>query len=131
MQIPYCFKFGAYQIPDRFIAENGYDSAPNQRQDVEPWTDATGVTHRNPVPHTKTEITLSIRSLSWDDFTSLVQGLSSNYTNSSERDAICSYLDLETMQLKNGHFYLDPSCRFKVRRLNSKVDAFTLKFTEY
>ena len=128
--LTYLFQFGNYQIPNEYIAEGGYEVAPNQRQDLDPYTDANGITHRNTLEHTKSDVTLGIRSLNWEQFTSLISGLTSNYL-SNERDAICSYLDMETMQVKSGHFYLDPSCKFKVRRLNDKVDGFTLRFTEY
>lgn len=129
--IPYSFKFGDYTIPDEYIAEGGYECTPNQRQDLEPYTDAEGVTHRNALAHTKSDVTITFRSLRWDQFTALITGISSNYINSKERDAICSYLDMETMTISSGHMYLDPSCKFKVKRLNEKVDAFSLRFTEY
>jgi len=130
MTTSYLFQFGTYQIPNEYIAEGGYEIAPNQRQDLDPYTDANGITHRNTLEHTKTDITIAIRNLKWEQFTSLISGLVTNYI-SNERDAICSYFDMETMTVKSGHFYLDPSCKFKVRRLNDKVDGFTLRFTEY
>jgi len=130
MSVAYCFQFGSYTIPDEYIAEGGYDCTPNQRQDLDPYTDANGVTHRNTLEHTKSDITITFRTLRWQQFTDLITGISSNY-QSMERDAICSYLDMETMTIKTGHMYLDPSCKFKVVRLNDKVDSFSLRFTEY
>lgn len=127
----YLFKFGNYTIPNEYIAESGYECTPNQRQDLNPWTDADGVTHRNVVSHTKSDVTITFRSLKWDEVTSLIQGITSNYTNSGERDAICTYLDMETLQAKSGHMYLDPSFKMKLKRLNDKVDSFSLRFTEY
>lgn len=128
--VSYSFKFGNYIIPNSYIAEDGYDCTPNQRQDVNPWTDANGVTHREVVPHTKSDVTLTFRQLTWNQFTALIKGITDNYA-SSERDATCTYLDMESMTLKTGHFYLDPSMKFKVKRLNQKVNSFSLKFTEY
>jgi len=127
----YVFKFGTYIIPTSYIAEGGYDCKPNQRQDLDPFTDQFGVTHRNALQHTKTDISLTIRSLSWTDFSTLISNLVANYAIFNERDAECEYLDLETMTMKTGHMYLDPSCQFKIKRLNDKVDSFTLRFTEY
>ena len=127
----YVFKFGGYIIPNEYIAEDGYDCTPNQRQDLDPYTDANGVTHRNALEHTKSDVTITFRALKWDEFTSLITGISSNYINAKERDAICSYLDMETMTINSGYMYLDPSMKFKVRRLNEKVDSFSLRFTEY
>ena len=68
----YVFKFGTYIIPTSYIAEGGYDCKPNQRQDLDPFTDQFGVTHRNALQHTKTDISLTIRSLSWTDFSTLI-----------------------------------------------------------
>ena len=127
----YLFKFGSYTIPNEYITEGGYDCTPNQRQDYSPWTDADGVTHRNPVIHTKSDVTITFRELKWQEFTSLITGITANYLTAIERDAICSYLDMENMTISSGHFYLDPSCKFKVRRLNDKIDSFSLRFTEY
>ena len=127
----YVFKFGEYIIPNEYIAEDGYDCTPNQRQDLDPYTDANGVTHRNALAHTKSDVTITFRALKWDEFTSLITGISSNYINTKERDAICSYLDMESMTINSGHMYLDPSMKFKVRRLNEKVNSFSLRFTEY
>ncbi len=127
----FLFKFGNYVIPDEFIIEDGYDCTPNQRQDVNPWTDANGETHRNVVPHTKTDITITFRKLSWNEAQSLLNNIVNNYITYSERDAICTYLDTETLQMKSGHFYLDPSFKMKVHRLNAKFDSFTMRFTEY
>lgn len=127
----YVFKFGSYVIPNEYIAEGGYDCTPNQRQDLDPFTDQFGVTHRNALQHTKSDVTITFRPLNWNQFTSLISNITSNYVIINERDAQCEYLDMETMTLKNGHMYLDPSCKFKVKRLNEKVDSFSLRFTEY
>ena len=47
----YLFKFGNYTFPDTYIAEGGYEIKPNQRQDLDSYTDQTGLTHRNAIPH--------------------------------------------------------------------------------
>lgn len=129
--VQYVFKFGDYIIPGEYIAEDGYDCTPNQRQDLEPYTDGNGITHRNAVEHTKSDVTLTFRELTWAQFTDLITGITSNYINPKERDAICNYLDMESVSISTGHMYLDPSCKFKLKRLNEKVNAFTLRFTEY
>lgn len=127
----YCFMFGNYTIPDSYLTEDGYDCAPNQRQDLDSYTDADGVTHRNVVPHTKSDIVLSFRQLRWSEFNSLLSGMVSNYISSRDRDANCSYWDPESNTIKTGHFYLDPSCRFKIKKLNAVMSPFTLHFVEY
>ena len=44
----YLLKLGNYTIPHDFIKADSYSPYINM-QDVEPWTDADGYTHRNPV----------------------------------------------------------------------------------
>lgn len=131
MNATYLFKFGDYIIPNEMIVEDGYECKPNQRQDLDPFTDQFGVTHRNTLQHTKTDITITFRALSWDNFQTLVSNIVANYAKITERDAICTYLDLETFTMKEGHFYLDPSCKFQIHKLNDKVPPFSLRFTEY
>ena len=131
MDATYLFKFGTYVIPNQYIADEGYECTPNQRQDLDPFTDQYGVTHRNALQHTKTDITLSFRDLKWEEFQTLITNIVSNYVTINERDAQCEYLDMETFTMKEGHFYLDPSCKFKLKRINGKVSAFSLRFTEY
>ena len=81
------FKFGDYEFPSEYIAEGGYSCKPNQRQDLDPYTDATGLTHRNALQHTKTEVSITTRSnLTWDEMTSIIQGLTSNYITSIIND---------------------------------------------
>ena len=127
----YVFKFGNFIIPNEYIAEGGYDCTPNQRQDLDPFTDQYGVTHRNSLQHTKSDVTISFRALSWAQFKNLVDNLVANYIEYNERDAQCEYLSMETLTMKQGHMYLDPSCKFNVQQLNAKVSAFSLRFTEY
>lgn len=128
----YLFKFGNFIFPDTFINENGYDIKPNQRQDLDPYTDQTGLTHRNSVAHTKTEITITTRkNLRWEEVQTIMQGLTSNYRNSKERDANCTYFDTESFTMKTGHFYLDPSLSTKIRLVGERFDQLSFKFIEY
>lgn len=131
MTASYVFKFGNYVIPNTYISENGYSCKPNQRQDLDPFTDQFGVTHRNALQHTKTDVTLKFRPLKWREFQDLISNITANYVTINERDAICTYLDVETFTMKEGHMYLDPSCSFDVKMLNTKVSEFSLRFTEY
>lgn len=126
------FKFGSYEFPSNLIAKDGYDIKPNQRQDLDPFTDQTGLTHRNALAHTKTEITITTRNnLTWAEVQSIMQGLTSNYINSAERDANCEYFDTETFTIKQGHMYLDPSQSFKIRIYKERYPAITFTFVEY
>ena len=117
-----------------YIAEDGYDIKPNQRQDLDPFTDQTGLTHRNALKHTKTEISITLRgNLTWAQFESVINGIVSNYRNYSERDSTnCSYFDPESRTLKTGkHMYLESSQAFKIKTVNKRYGDVTLTFVEY
>lgn len=125
------FKFGNYTFPEKLIAEKGYNIAPNQRQDLDPYTDAYGVTQRNALAHTKTMVEITTNEMSWDEMQGIMHGLTSNYINSLERDGNCEYFDVENFAVKTGHFYLDPSVKFSVKRKGERFDSMTFIFTEY
>lgn len=128
----YVFKFGNFIFPMKYINEGGYDSAPNQRQDLDPFTDQYGVTHRNSLQHTKSSVTITTREgLKWEEFQEIMNGLTSNYIIYGDRDANCEYLDMESLTMKTGHFYLDPSVKFTLKKFGEKMNAMTFTFTEY
>ena len=113
------------------ISENGYAIAPNQRQDLDPYTDAYGVTQRNALAHTKSSVEITVNDVTWDEMQSIMSGLTSNYINYAERDANCEYFDTESFTYKTGHFYLDPSVKFSIKRFKKKYSSMTFIFTEY
>lgn len=126
------FKFGNFEFPSELIAEGGYDVKPNQRQDLDPFTDQTGLTHRNSLSHTKTEITITTRNnLSWNEVRTIMTGLTSNYINRAERDANCEYFDPEFFEVKSGHLYLDPSQSFKINIYKERYESIKFTFVEY
>ena len=132
MATAYTFKFGNFIFPDKYINEGGYECTPNQRQDVDPYTDQGGTTHRNALSKTKTQITITTRKgLKWAEVAEIMQGLTSNYANVNERDAICTYFDTEYFRMSTGHLYLDPSLSTKITRMDGIFDSLTFTFIEY
>lgn len=134
----YLFKFGNYIFPMQYIKEEGYKGKFNQRQDLDPWTDQTGLTHRNPVPHTKTEITITTRAnLKPWEINALLYGIRSNYQSWGHRDAICSYYDQEACDWSDGHhMYLESSQEYGFRFFNPytgrlRSPEMTFTFVEY
>ncbi len=117
----YFFQFGEFIFPNKYIKWDSYDSAPSQRQDLDSYTDANGVTHRNALEHTKTEIKFTTLKVYEDIWDMIMSGVESNYVNPKERDAYCNYYDFETRQYKTGHFYLDPSFRAKANDVEGRL----------
>ena len=112
------FQFGDYVFPNKYIKFDTYNIAPNQRQDLDSYTDGNGVTHRNALEHTKTQVQFIILGMTETSIRPILKGLTSNYINANERDANCLYYDPETGEYKTGHFYLDPSVQFRLKRLD-------------
>ena len=130
----YCFKFGNFVFPDEYINEGGYKCTPNQRQDLDPYTDQFGVTQRNALAHTKTQVDITTRpGLKWEEVEEIMSGLTANYVNPRERDAMCKYFDTEYFEItpSTHHMYLDPSFFTQVRQIDKKVDQLTFTFIEY
>lgn len=136
------FSFGGYEIPSTLIAEGGYEILPNQRQDLDPYTDQFGVTQRNALAHTKTQVTITTRKgLTWNEVQGLITGLTSHYQNYRERSAMCEYFDTESFGYKSGKFYLDPSFATKIRTyqhrdangrlVRGKFEEISLIFIEF
>lgn len=131
------FKFGNFEFPDKYIKWDTFDIAPGQRQDMDSYTDGYGVTQRNALSHTKTEIKFVTLSMSAEEMDKITAGLTANYINYNERDAQCTYYDDENRCDKTGHFYLDPSLQFRRKKVNKetgKVEIYgemTWLFIEY
>lgn len=111
------FQFGDYVFPNQYIALDTYDITPNQRQDLDNYTDGNGVTHRNALEHTKTQIQFTIMKRPQGVHLDIMSNMRANYINNKERDSNCVYYDAETGEYKTGHFYLDPSVQFHLERI--------------
>jgi len=113
------FQFGDYVFPNKYIKLDTYDTAPNQRQDLDSFTDGDGVTHRNALEHTKTQIQFTVMRRPESVHEEIMARMTANYVNWKERDACCVYYDLENCVYRTGHFYLDPSVAFRAQRITN------------
>lgn len=112
------FKFGSYEFPSTCIAESGYVIKPSQRQDLDPYTDQEGLTHRHALDHGKTEIAITTReNLTWSEMQGILTGIRDAYSNWNERDAYnCEYFDPELQAMSGGHhMYLESSQSYTVK----------------
>lgn len=106
------FRFGSFDFPENLIKWGAVNVSPNQRQDMDSYTDGYGVTQRNALAHTKTQVQFTTLPMRGTDMDMVMAGITSNYINPKERDANCTYYDDESRGFKTGHFYLDPSLQF-------------------
>lgn len=106
----YFFKWGDFTFPMKYIEWDSYDSAPNQEQSLDAYTDENGLTHDNVLSHTKTEIKFNTLPMRENEWKTLMENMTRNYIK-GKRNANCVYWDMENCKYKTGHFYLDKSFR--------------------
>ncbi len=123
------FQFGDFDLTE-YIQARKYKMRPNARQDLNSYTDANGLTHRNALPHTKTIVSLTIIPMDAEEKKYFMKRIRDNYLNVLERDANCLYYDEEWDEVKEGHFYLDPSLEFSVNT-EEEYEETKMTFTEY
>lgn len=127
------FKFGNCSFANKIKADS-YNITPNARQDMDSYRDADGVLQRNALSHTATIIEFDTIPM-WDtDFEALMASMSSQYINEYERDATCTYYDVENGTSSSGHFYLDANFKATIKQVwnNKKLyDSAHFKFVEY
>lgn len=108
------FQFGDYVIPKKYIKRDTYDTSPSQIQDLNSYTDGDGVTHRNALEHTKSQVQFTLLRMSEKEMAKIVDGMRKNFLNPLERDANCTYYDMWIHDYKTVHMYIDPSTKFKL-----------------
>lgn len=137
----YLFQFGDYIFPNEYIKFDSYDIAPDQRQDLDSYTDGNGLTHRNALGHTKTNITFSTLEMPESVMNEIMESLERNYLNPNETDANCTYFNPRKAwnpanAYLTGHFYLDPSLKHRIKRVDDngksiKYGEMQWTFIEY
>lgn len=129
------FKFGSYQFPNNYINWDTIKIKPKQRQDLDSYTDLDGVTHRNALEHTKSQVQFSTRPLRESQVNEIMDGITSSYIDTKQRDANCEYFNPEDRDVSSGHFYLDPSMEFSIKGMDNTgeflYDPIDFLFIEY
>lgn len=116
----FLFQFGDYIFPNKYIEFDTYDIAPDQRQDMNSFFNGKGVTIRNALEHTKTNITFTTLQMPESAMDAITAALESNYINKNETDANCVYYNPRKRQYSTGHFYLDPSVKFRIKKVDNE-----------
>lgn len=106
------FKFGDYEIPKKYMIRGSYDTAPSQVQDIDSFTDGDGVTNRNALEHTKSQVQFRLMKMPEKLMIPIIDGIKRNFLNPLERDGNCTYYDMWEHGYKTVHMYIDPSTKF-------------------
>ena len=87
----YLLKIGNYIFPNKYIKATSYSAYANM-QDVEPWTDANGYTHRNPVNLKAAKVEFETKAmLTNKQFVEIMNNIRDNYYNATGRMATVEY----------------------------------------
>ncbi len=111
------FKFRDFKFPNEHIRLDTFKVKPNQRQNLDAYTDGNGVTHLNALNHSKTQVTFTTNSMDNASFRHIMDNIVKNYSNDRERSALCTYYDPEYDRYGTGKMYLDPSVEFTMKKL--------------
>lgn len=109
----YLIKVGNTVFPMKYIRAETYKCTPNQRIDQDSDSDATGVLHRNVLPHTRTKVEFETpQMLRGADVLAIstLLGLSG-----SRRDVTITYWDHESQSYKTGKCYV-PDISYQLMR---------------
>lgn len=81
----YLLKIGSYVVPSKFIKAESYSPYVNM-QDVDPWTDADGLVHRNAVELKALKVEFDTPPMiTRTQLNELLNGIRNNYISAKER----------------------------------------------
>ncbi len=110
----YLIKVGGTVFPMKYIRAETYKCTPNQRIDQGSDSDATGVLHRNVLPHTRSKIEFETpQMLRGADVLAIstLLGLAGN----AKRDVTITYWNHESQDYKTGKCYV-PDISYQLMR---------------
>lgn len=110
----YLIKVGNTVFPMKYIRAETYKCTPNQRIDRDSDSDATGMLHRNVLPHTRTKIEFETpQMLRGADVLAISTLL--GLAGSAKRDVTITYWDHESQDYKTGKCYV-PDISYQLMR---------------
>lgn len=91
-------------VPYKFMQT--FKSTPNQRTDMDDYTDANGELHRNVLSHTSTKTEWTTPPMSINKWEELMAFMQRNYENALERKVPVEYYNFESCDYRTGYFYV-------------------------
>lgn len=111
-------KFGAQEFPHELINYGSWKSTPNQRQELEAWTDNNGELHRETVSHYRTKIEFeTVDDLSLEEKMRIQSVMKSSIINERERKCEITYWNDETNAYVKAQVYV-PDTQFTIAEIN-------------
>lgn len=123
-------KVGDYPIPLEYMFKDSYVAAPDQTIDLDSYTNAEGVTIRNPLEHTATKVEFQTPYLTRRQFRTFINNIRANMTNVTAKEVPVTYYDEWTDSYKSGNFYMPGTMEFQWYNKNI-MSPFRVAFIEH
>lgn len=122
-----------WAIPLKYMKVESATFTPKIVQDLDPYTDADGLLHRNPVPHTSAKFEFSTPPMTIPQKEEFMSKLTSMFTDSLERKVTLQYYNDETGQYNQAECYCpDFSFTPRTNSINGIVyDPIRVCFIKY
>lgn len=131
-------KFGDVQLPNSFLVEDGWESNPNQRIELDAYRDANVMLHRETASNFKTKLKLNIREMTLEErmaFDNVIGLATLSDTDKKQRRVLITYWNDEVLEYTQGIFYMtDPTFVIShVDEQNKDIEykPFSLTLIEY
>lgn len=123
------------ELPLKYMRYETYKITPNQRMDLDPTRDTTGLLHRNALQHTASKVEFQVPRMTNTEMATLMTLIRGNWLNPLARDVNLTYYDPETNGYKSGHFYM-PDIQWTIRNVDAthniiNYEETRLAFIEY
>ncbi|MBQ0113047.1 MAG: hypothetical protein KBT03_07955 [Bacteroidales bacterium] len=123
-----------WELPLSLMFVDSTDLAPYKVMDLDPYYDANGLLHRNPVDHTSASLKFAIPPMYMSDKNSFFKKLHSFMTNEKRRDLRIEYYNDEYDRYDTGDFYMaEPHFRVKSNSPKGELlyDSTDIEFIKY
>lgn len=129
-------KFGGVELPNTFLLEDGWESTPNQRVEIDAYRDANVLLHRETSGNFKTSLKLNIRSLNLKEMKAFkkVIGLATlNVNDKKQRKLAVNYWNDETLEYDYAEMYMTdtPYSIHNVSEKDIEYNPFSIELIEY
>ena len=113
-------KFGNQEFPLELINQSSWKATPNQRQELDAWTDCNGVLHRETAPHTRTKIEFeTVDDITLSEKMRIQEVMNSSITNTLQRKGEITYWNDETNTYETACVYI-PDTQFTIKEIDKE-----------
>lgn len=117
-------------LPITYMRYDTYKVTPNQRMDLDPTRDTTGLLHRNTLAHTATKIEFNTPRFTNSVIGTLNTLIQSAMSDRQARKIDLEYYDPETDSYKTGTFYM-PDVAYQIVNVDAVKNIINYNETRY